>query len=74
MRINKQQLENMLSLPDDKLWAEIRRLAGGYGLNLPSQTPKHEEIEKIRSAAGGGKINMGEAMRLINIYRKDSNL
>lgn len=74
MRFNKEQIDSLLSLPDDKLWAEVRRLAGGYGLNLPSETPRHEELEKMRGAVRGGKINTGEAMRIITNYRKENNL
>lgn len=71
MRFNKDQLDRLISLPDAELWNEVRRLASGYGLNLPSDTPRHEEIEKLRSAVRGNKVKLSDAMRILNTYRKD---
>ena len=74
MRLNKDELMALTRLPDEQLWQKIRSMASGYGLNLPSQTPSHNELEKLRSAVNGSKINLSEAMRLLNNYRKDSKL
>ena len=70
MRFDKSQLEAIAALPDDKLWATVVGLAKGYGFNLPEKTPPHEDIERMREAVRGDKINVGEAMRLLNTYKK----
>ena len=70
MRFDKSQLEAIASLPDDQLWETVVGLAKGYGFNLPEKTPPHEDIEKLRDAVRGDKINVGEALRLVNQYKK----
>ncbi len=70
MKFTREELSALAALPDDKLWAEVEKIATGYGINLPNRTPSHEELEKLRQIANGGKISMPEAMRLINKYKK----
>ena len=71
MRIDKEKLKELASLPDDELWARVVELAGGYGFTLPKQTPPHSELEKLRSAVSpDGKPSLGEALRLLNEYRR----
>ncbi len=70
MRIDKAQLEAIAALPDDQLWATVVNMAKGYGFSLPEKTPSHEELQKLRSAVNSEKINVSEALRLLNNYRK----
>lgn len=70
MKFSKEELEALARLPDDKLWEEVKRIAAGYGINLPQKVPSHEELEKLRSIATANKIPMGEAMMLINKYKR----
>lgn len=70
MRINKAQLEAIAALPDDKLWATVVNMAKSYGFSLPENTPSHEELEKLRGMVNSEKINVGEALKLLNNYRK----
>lgn len=70
MRIDKSQLEAIAALPDDKLWATVVSMAKSYGFTLPEKTPPHEELEKLRGAVNSEKINVSEALRLLNNYRK----
>ena len=70
MKFNKEQLDALIALPDDALWAEIVKKAKGYGFTLPEKTPNHTELEKLRNTVNGTKINTAEALRLINDYRK----
>ena len=69
MRIDRKKLEEMAALPDDKLWAKIVEIASGYGFKLPDKTPSHEEMQKLREMALGSKINMTDAMKLLNQYK-----
>ena len=70
MRIDKAQLEAIAAMPDDKLWATVVAMARGYGFSLPEKTPSHEELEKLRTAVNADKINVSDAMRVLNNYRK----
>lgn len=70
MRIDKTQLEAIAALPDDKLWTTVVGMAKNYGFSLPEKTPSHEELEKLRSMVNAEKINVSEALRLLNNYRK----
>ncbi len=70
MRFDREKLEALASLPDDKLWAEVVRIADSYGYSLPKQTPSHADLEKMRAAARAEKINVSEALRLVNQYKK----
>lgn len=70
MKFNKEQLDALIAMPDDKLWSEIVRMAEGYGFSMPKETPPHAELERLRDTVRGSKINAGEAMRLLNNYRK----
>ena len=70
MKFNKEQLDTLIALPDDALWAEIVRMAKNYGFALPEKTPSHADLEKLRSTVNGANINVSEALKLLNGYRK----
>ncbi len=71
MRLDKEQLQQLTSLPDKELWEKIVAFARGYGLTLPEATPPPEQMQKLRSAVNpSGKANLAEALRVINEYRK----
>jgi hypothetical protein len=70
MRFDREKLEALAALPDEKLWAEVVRIADSYGYSLPKGTPSHADMEKMRSMANADKINMSEAMRMVNKYKK----
>ena len=70
MRFDREKLEALASLPDDKLWAEVVGIAERYGYSLPKETPSHTDLEKMRTAARAEKINVSEALRLVNQYKK----
>jgi hypothetical protein len=70
MRVNKEQLEALAALPDDMLWSEIVRVAATYGFTLPKTTPQHGELERLRETVRGDKLNVSDALKLINSYRR----
>ena len=70
MRFDKEKLEALAALPDDKLWAEVVRIADIYGYSLPKETPSHTNIEKMRNAVRSEKINVSEALKLVNQYKR----
>ena len=71
MKINKEQMKKLCEKSDEELWSEIQAMAKSHGYTLPSAVPKHEDIEKIRRALSGvEKINLSDAVRIMNSYRK----
>ena len=65
MKFNKEQLDALVALPDDALWKEIVNMAKKFGYTLPEATPSHSELEKLRSAVNGSKINVAEALKVL---------
>ena len=70
MKIDREKLDALATLPDEKLWAEVVKIAAMYGYSLPKETPSHADLEKMRGAVRSDKINMSEALRLVNQYKK----
>ena len=70
MKLNQDIVKRLQGLDDKALWQEIRKMAEGYGLKLPDATPSAGELSKVREALGIGEISMGEAMRLVNEYKR----
>lgn len=73
MRFNSERLAQLAAMPDEKLWAEIVKMGGSLGYSVPTATPSHADMERIRGAMTGGKINMVEAMQLLRSYGKGRN-
>ncbi len=69
MKFDKSKLEALAALPDDQLWAEVVRIASGFGYSLPTATPPHSELQKMRDAVKEERINVSEAMRMVNKYK-----
>lgn len=69
MKFNKEQLDALIALPDDALWAEIVKMAKSYGFTMPEKTPEHSELEKLRATVKGTNVNVAAALRLLNSYR-----
>lgn len=69
MRFDRARLEALAALPDDKLWAEVLKIADSFGYSLPRQTPPHSELEKMRDAVKSDRINVSEALRVVNQYK-----
>lgn len=70
MRFDRAKLEALAALPDDRLWAEVVRIADSFGYSLPEKTPAHSELEKMREAVRSEKINVSEALRVVNQYKR----
>ncbi len=71
MRIDKEKLKALTSLSDEALWEEIKKIGKSHGFTLPDAPPKNGELGKVRRALGEEeRINLGEAIKIINQYRK----
>ena len=73
MRIDTEKIKAMCALPDDALWAEIVRIGAEHGFKLPSSTPPHNDMEKLRAAvSGGARAGLGSALKIIDSYRRSA--
>lgn len=70
MRINQEMLRELAALPDNELWARVTEIAKCHGFNLPKNTPSHSELEKLREIARGPKLTLGDAVKLVNEYKR----
>lgn len=71
MRFDKEKLNELISLPDDELWRTVVMIGKTHGFTLPSKTPPHDELEKLRGIArDGAKMNVAGALKILNKYRK----
>lgn len=52
MKIDKEKLNQIASLPDESLWQIIRALGVSSGIDLSGVNVSREQIAKIRSALG----------------------
>lgn len=70
MKFDKDKLNELVSLPDDELWRRVIEIGKTHGLTLPTKTPDHTELEKLRAIArDSSKINVGLAMKMLNKYK-----
>ena len=71
MKVNKEQLQRLVNKPDNELWQEIVLMAKSHGYTLPDETPKSEDIERIRRAMlGVEKISLTDAAKILSTYKK----
>lgn len=71
MRLDRDKLISMVSLPDDELWRCVVEIGKTHGFTLPEKTPPHDELEKLRGIArDGAKLNIAGAMKILSKYRK----
>ena len=71
MKIDKEKLREISGKPDAELWCTISEIAGKHGYVLPKNTPDKAQMDKIRAIMGNcDKINMREAMRLLQEYKR----
>ena len=70
MKFDKDKLNELVSLPDDELWKTVVEIGKSHGFVLPSRTPEHSELEKLRSIANdGSKMNVALAMKMLSKYK-----
>ena len=52
-------------------WRTVVMIGKTHGFTLPSKTPPHDELEKLRKIAkDGSKMNVGAAMKILSKYAK----
>ena len=72
MKFDKDKLNELVSLPDDELWKTVVQIGKSHGFSMPTKTPPHSELEKLRALArDGSKMNVGLAMKILSKYKGD---
>lgn len=73
MKFDKAKLEEMLKLPDDKLWEQVVAIGASHGVRMPTKPPSKEQMARLRSCVSdGARPNIPEALKLLNAYRKET--
>ncbi len=70
MKLDKEKVNSIVSLPDEEMWRQISELARSYGFELPKKTPPHGELEKIRALASSNRVSLADAMKLMNTLKR----
>ena len=71
MKLDKENLKKIASLPDDELWKTVHSIAKSHGVSLRENPPSADEITKLRQILNDSdKLNMFAAMKLINEYKR----
>ena len=73
MKFDRGKLAELCALSDEELWRTVRETAAQHGFSLPEATPSKGEMAKMRAAVSGTKINLGEAAKLINEYKRSKS-
>ena len=72
MQFDHNTLQTLLAMDDASLWQVICTIASRNGITLPRTTPPHEVLASLRAAVSTkGQADIGEALRIINDYRKE---
>jgi hypothetical protein len=71
LKLNKESLRALCEKDDRELWESIRNIAKEHGYTLSEGAPSKEQLARVRSILSGEvKFSYGEAMRLLNEYKK----
>ena len=71
MKFDKEKLNELIALPDDKLWKTVVSMGKMHGFTLPEKTPAHDDLEKLRRIAkDGSRMNVGAAIKILSKYAK----
>ena len=71
MKINKEGMRAYAELDDRALWAELLKIAEGYGYKLKADMPPKELLDRVRRIMRGEEqISLGEGMRILREYKE----
>lgn len=71
MKLDKRMIDQMLSLPDDKLWQMFQLISMGSGMNLGDRAPDSAGMRKLRTVLEDiTDDDIGRVMELIDLYKK----
>jgi hypothetical protein len=69
--INKKNIDKMLEMPDERLWAMLKLVLGGAGVNLGSGEMNPKTVRKLRALLGEVTDNdIERVLYLADIYKR----
>ena len=70
MKLEKKMIDQMLALPDDKLWQMFQLLARGSGLKIGDRVPEGAGMRKLRAVLEAvTDADIGRVIELIELYK-----
>jgi len=71
MKLDKRMIDQMLSLPDDKLWQMFQLLSMGSGLKMGEKAPDPAGMRKLRVVLEEiTDDDIGRVLELIDLYKR----
>ncbi len=71
MQLDKRMLDQMLSLPDEKLWQMFQLFAMGSGMKVGDKAPDPLNMRKLRAVLGSvTDSDITRVMELIGLYKE----
>lgn len=71
MKLDKKMIDQMLSLPDDKLWQMFQLLSMGSGLKMGDKAPDPAGMRKLRAVLEDiTDADIARVLGLIDLYKK----
>ena len=69
--ISKKNIDKMLEMPDERLWAMLKLVLGGAGVNIGSVEMNPKRLKKIRALLGEVTDNdIERVLYLADIYKR----
>jgi len=70
MKLEKKMIDQMLALPDDKLWQMFQLLAVGTGMKPGDKVPDASGMRKLRAVLEAvTDADIGRVTELIDLYK-----
>ena len=71
MKLDKRMIDQMLSLPDDKLWQMFQLLSMGSGLKMGDKAPDPAGMRKLRAVLEDiTDADIARVLGLIDLYKR----
>ena len=71
MKLEKKMIDQLLALPDEKLWQMFQLFAMGNGLKMGDKAPDGTGMRKLRAVLGSvTDEDIGRVTDLISVYKE----
>lgn len=71
MKLDKKMIDQMLALPDDKLWQMFQLISMGTGMKMGDKAPDPAGMRKLRAVMEDiTDADIGRVMELLDLYKQ----
>lgn len=71
MKLDKKMIDQMLALPDDKLWQMFQLISMGTGMKMGDKAPDSAGMRKLRAVMEDiTDADIGRVMELLDLYKQ----